>query len=163
MEKEVMSFQLQTRIEKSEAPLDWTCILVVRLPMLIALYFKNITRRPVEALGAALRQILPSLALLGISFVGGAILDIITDSLLKDHVVASMKLVGIVHVPPYDIFQTGHRVPFHNQASILLDTAKLAAKKVDVCPRYSGNKAATVSYEVTKQIVDAKLKQATCK
>lgn len=78
-------------------------------PKPIGLYFKNIRLGSLGMIRKALRECLPSWALLGLDFVGSSILEVVTDQNLKDRVVATMKLIGIAHIPKFDVFESALR------------------------------------------------------
>lgn len=78
---------------------------VITQPCPAALYFKNIRRGPIGALQTAVRQSLPSWALLRMAFVGGTVLEIATDYQLKQRLIATLKFMGITNLPIYSIYQ----------------------------------------------------------
>lgn len=70
-----------------------------------AVYFRNIRRGPIGAIRQALRYCLPSWPLLGLGFVGESILEVITDDRLSKRLTGTHKLMGISHVPQFDIYE----------------------------------------------------------
>ena len=86
--------------------LENKCITVEK-PNIIPLYFKNIRRCRIGVLRAALRQSLPSWAVIGLSFVGGSILELLCDSKLEHRVIHMMKVVNIRQVKGFNILTDG--------------------------------------------------------
>lgn len=99
-----MPIGVKKRIQKSTRILEQGILRASLQPHPTALYFTSIRRGPIGVLRAALRQSLPSWALLGISFVGGIFLEIITDHQLADRFIAILEMLEITMIPNYDIY-----------------------------------------------------------
>lgn len=83
-----------------------------------AVYFKNVRRRPIGVLIRALSKCLPGWAILGLCFAGGSILKVITDVRQKIRLTVTIKIMGIVEVPDFDIAKsTKKRQIGENQVS----------------------------------------------
>lgn len=57
------------------------------------------------AIRNALRQNLPSWAFLGLTFIIGSVLEVITDGRLKQRLVATLRLLGIREIPDLNIYK----------------------------------------------------------
>lgn len=79
----------------------------IEKPTIVPIYFKNIKRCRIGPLRAALRQILPSWAVLGLSFVGGSILEVLSDIKLESRVVHLMKVINVRQVRGFNILRDG--------------------------------------------------------
>lgn len=64
-------------------------------PKPTAMYFKNIRRGPVGLVRKALIHSFPTWTLLGLSFIGGSVLEIITDVRLRNRLVATLNIMRI--------------------------------------------------------------------
>lgn len=73
-------------------------------PQPTAAYFKNIKRGPIGTIRKALREWLPRWALLRISFIGGSVVESITDWRVKDRLVATLEMMNITEVKDFNIF-----------------------------------------------------------
>lgn len=100
---------LDQRIQKTIRLLDRNNCRVLKEPSPIAVYFKNVRRGPIGAIRSALRESLPSWALLGIGFVGGSVLEIVTDNRLKARLIATLKIMGIEELAKFDVLGGGIR------------------------------------------------------
>lgn len=103
--------QLQEKIIKSRELLVQGNFKQIYEPNPTALYFKNVRRGPLGLVRNALRESLPSWALLGLDFVGASVLEIITDEKLKDRTIATLKMMGITVIPGFDILEKAASVP----------------------------------------------------
>lgn len=68
----------------------------------VGLYCKNIRRGPIDQVRNALRECLPSWALLGLDLIGPSVLEIIANERLKDRAVSTLKAIGITPIPQFD-------------------------------------------------------------
>lgn len=100
---------LTNRIQRSRELLDASKLRTTRQPDPTAVYFKSIRRGPIGSIRRALRQSLPSWALLVISFVGGSVLEIVTDIQLEERLTATLKLMGIEQIRKFDLHGQGKR------------------------------------------------------
>lgn len=91
------------RIQRSAEILNARKIRTIRQPKPMAVYFKNNRRGQIGTIRRALRESLPLWALLGIGFVEGSVMEIITDTNLKERLIATLKLMGIAEIPGFDI------------------------------------------------------------
>ena len=67
-----------------------------------SVYFGRIRRGPVGQLRKALRECLPSSAVVGISFIGSSLCEILTDARMKDRLVRTMKALGFSEEDSFD-------------------------------------------------------------
>lgn len=98
---------LDQRIRKSIDLLNASRCRKTVEPNPTAVYFKNVRRGPIGAIRTALRASLPSWALLGIGFIGGSVLEIVTDVRLKTRLVATLKIMGIDEIRGFDVLSGG--------------------------------------------------------
>jgi hypothetical protein len=68
----------------------------------MALYFSRVVRGPLSTFRAALRQCLPASALLGLSFVGGSVCEVVTAEQHQARVISSFRLLGFPHLASFD-------------------------------------------------------------
>lgn len=73
---------LQTRIIKASAILIQNKLIPVQKPEPTAIFLKHVKRGPIGVVQRALRECLPSWALLGIDFIGYLIIEIIAEKKL---------------------------------------------------------------------------------
>lgn len=64
---------------------------------------KRFVKGPIGVLRRALSKCLPSWAILVFAFLGGSILEVVTDVKLKNRLTATPKITGIMEVPDFDI------------------------------------------------------------
>lgn len=94
---------LMEKIKKARGIIDQNNMRTRMLPKPVAAYFKNVRRGPIGTLRKALRDCLPAWALLGLCFVGGSVLEIITNQRQKDRLTATLRMMGISEIPNFDI------------------------------------------------------------
>lgn len=134
--KKALPSKLAQRIEKSKIIADAAKARVQYVPKPTAVYLKSIRRGPIGAIQKALRECLISWALLGISLIGGSISEIITDSRLKDRLVTSLKIMGIVEVRDFDIFEGAKKMAKCQAEKAGTDTTsdlEMAARRMASC------------------------------
>lgn len=107
--REIIPEPLQAKISKTRSLLTQNSVKPAYEPRPTALYFKNVRRGPLGVIRKALRECLPTWALLGLDFVGNSIMEVVTDDRLKARVIATMKLMGILNVPDLDVFESALR------------------------------------------------------
>lgn len=107
--REKIPEMLQEKISKTRAFLTRNNLRATQEPKPVALYFKNVKRGPLGMVRKALRECLPSWALLGLDFVGNSIMEVVTDNQLAARVITTMKMIGIIHVPTFDVFEAALR------------------------------------------------------
>lgn len=74
-------------------------------PRPTALYFRNIRRARLGQVRSALRCMFPHpWAVLGLSFIGQSILEIVCHTGLADQIVAKLRVIGALHLKNFDIF-----------------------------------------------------------
>ena len=74
-------------------------------PKPIALYFRNIKRTRLGQVRKALRQIFTHpWAVLGLSFLGQSVIEIVCHSGLCDQVIAKLRLIGAAHIRNLNVF-----------------------------------------------------------
>jgi len=73
-------------------------------PRVTAVYLKNVQGGPIGTVRRSLRESLPSWALLGLSFLGGSILEVVTADAQKARLVHTMRLMGIQELTAFSIF-----------------------------------------------------------
>lgn len=100
---------LHTKIQKRRQLLIEDKYKQTQEPKPCALYFKNIRRGPLGAIRHALRECLPSWALLGLDFVGSSILELVTGQNLKHRVIATMRMMGIEEIKDFDVMTSAAR------------------------------------------------------
>lgn len=69
---------LYERVVKEGEKLDTYNIRQILEPEATVVYLKNMKHRPIGIIGGPLPKLLPSWALLGIGFVGGSVMEIVT-------------------------------------------------------------------------------------
>lgn len=74
-----------------------------RKPKPKAVYFKYVRSGPIGVLRKALQKRLPGWAVMGLSFPGGSILEVITDRNLRNSLIATLKIMEIVVVTVFNI------------------------------------------------------------
>lgn len=47
--------------------------------------------------------------MLGLDFIGASVLEVVSDETLKDRVVATMNLLGMTHIPAFDVLEAALR------------------------------------------------------
>lgn len=80
-------------------------------PRPTAIYFRNVRRGLLGMIQKAIREFLPSLALLGLDFIGSSVLEVITDAGLVERTGATLKLMEIVQIPNVYIFEAAAGEP----------------------------------------------------
>ena len=74
-------------------------------PKPVALYFRNIKRARIGQVRKALRQIFNHpWAVLGLSFIGNSVLEIVCHKGLTDQIIAKLRIIGATHLKKFDIF-----------------------------------------------------------
>ena len=74
-------------------------------PKPVALYFRNIKRARIGQVRKALRQIFNHpWAVLGLSFIGNSVLEIVCHEGLTDQIIAKLRIIGAMHLKKFDIF-----------------------------------------------------------
>lgn len=86
---------IRKRIAKFRNIVDGANVRVTYKPNPVAVYLKNVRRGLIGSIRAALRQCLPSWAVLGFRIVGGSVLEIITDGRIKDLLITTLKVLGV--------------------------------------------------------------------
>lgn len=72
-------------------------------------YFQALQRGPVGNVINELRECVPTRALLGTMFVGGSVVEIITDGRLEDRLAATLRMMNIIKNKILDIFEKPKR------------------------------------------------------
>lgn len=75
--------------------IDREPVRVVKEPHPIAVYVRNIGKTPIRDIRNALRQSLPSWALLRPSFIGGSLLEIIVHVRQNPRLVVKLPVIGV--------------------------------------------------------------------
>ena len=89
------------RLRKGMALLD----IQTPAPTPTALYFRNIRRARLGQLRKALRQMFTHpWAVLGLSFIGKSVIEIVCHKGLADQIVAKLRLIGATHIKNMDVF-----------------------------------------------------------
>lgn len=65
--------------------------------------FKNVQRGPIGVIRRTLSECFPMWSILGLCFMGGSILEVVTNIRQKNRLTATLKIMGIVEVPDFDI------------------------------------------------------------
>ena len=74
-------------------------------PKPTALYFRNIKRARLGQVRKALRQMFTHpWAVLGLSFIGQSVIEIVCHFGLRDQVIAKLRLLGASHIRNFDVF-----------------------------------------------------------
>lgn len=76
-------------------------------PKPMAVYFANIPRGPIYALKKSLLKCLPKWAVLGISFIGTTMTEILCHTSLAERLIATLQFFRFKHVPEYDPTKMG--------------------------------------------------------
>lgn len=139
---------MMEKIQATQKMLDQQQLRFRVEPVPEAVYFKNLRRGPIGSLRRALRKCLPAWAILGLSFVGGSILEIVTDRRQRDRLVTTMKIMGIIEVPNFVIKKAAKAVE-GNGGSGSLDSRNETAlvRRLNYCIEHSRSFAATRWYE----------------
>lgn len=87
--------KLQAKIKKSKNLLIQGKFKPLVEPRPIADYFKDVHRGPLGLIFQALRASLPSLATLGLDFIGSSMLEVILDEKLRDSAVPTLRMLDI--------------------------------------------------------------------
>lgn len=103
--------QLRNKIEKSKQILIEENFKPLVKPTPTVVYFKNVRRGPVGRIRTALRECLPSWAILGLDFVGASVLEIVMDGKLKHRTVATLRMMGIMEIKDFDILEKNVTIP----------------------------------------------------
>lgn len=151
---------LEQRIRKTIRLLDSNKSRVVREPIPMAVYFKNVRRGPIGTLRSALWESLPSWALLSIGFVGGSVLEIITDTRLKARLVATLKIMGIEELAKFDVLQGGIRKVVPGSAVTNRFKSNLQATIRRLSAYVQENRCAYAAKWYSTTLADAKLRLA---
>lgn len=156
-----MPEELTGRIRKARETLLQEKVCAKPAPKITAVYFKNIRRGPIGTIRQALRECLPSWALLGLSFIGSSILEILTDERLTERLIGTLKLMGISHVPDFDVYggaprrvqdTSGHRDENKH-------TIELVIRRMTANIRVTLNKYAKEWYETMLRNAKDRLRQ----
>lgn len=99
---------LSEKIKKSKMILEQTGICQKAEPNLIPVYFSNVKRGPINVLRKALRESLPSWSVVGLSFIGGSVLEVLTDRRLKDRLVTTLQAMGLKEIINFDLFKINY-------------------------------------------------------
>lgn len=70
-------------------------------PILVAVYFGNVTRGPIGKLKRWLHECLPKRALISISFIGASVTEMLCRQLHMARLVATMRLLRYKHIAVY--------------------------------------------------------------
>lgn len=126
---------MEERLEKSRELLRQNNLKVDRKPDPVAVYFRGIRRGPLGTVRSALRESLPGWALLGLSFVGNSILEIVTDRRQKDHLTATLSKLGVHEVKEFDIIKQGmkKREPNVTEAEATKENIQRAISRLSRC------------------------------
>lgn len=98
---------MRDKINRMKQSLIQNKCIELQKPKVTPLYFKNIKRCRIGGIRAALRETLPSWAVLGLSFVGGSILEVLCDEKLQRRLVYTLALVNIRQVKNFDVLKDG--------------------------------------------------------
>lgn len=130
-------------------------------PKVEAVYFKNIVRAPIGRVRAALRESLPSWALLGLSFVGGSVLEILTDKRLKPRLVATLKVMNVIEINDFDILGNGTKKETHGKSEkeLALLNANAANGRLEKCIQTCRNEFANQWYQNESKRVNDRLSE----
>lgn len=74
-------------------------------PNLIPVYFLNVKRGTINVLRRALWGSLPSWSVVGLSFIGGSVLEVLTDGRHKNRLVATLQGMGLKEVINFGFFK----------------------------------------------------------
>lgn len=103
--------ELQTRAQASMLSLNTSgfqarrfrqCPTATAHPKPVAVYFANIPRGPIGALKKALLECLLKWAILGISFIGAEVTEILCHVALLDRLIATLQFFRYKHLPTYN-------------------------------------------------------------
>ena len=133
------------------------------VPRPVPSYFGRISRGPLGALRKALRKCLPGWGVLGISFIGSSVCEILADVRLKERLVATMKLLGF---PKLEDFNPMGDALKKNR--VVRDAAMRRRLNLEACIRRWERCAATSTqpetrawYEKQAQDVRQQIRQST--
>lgn len=151
--------QLQHRVAESIAILSQGGLRRFNEPKPVAAYFTNIRRGPVGLVRKALSASLPQWALLGISFVGGSVLEIITDKRLKDRLVATLAMMNIKEIPDMNILKptVTKKEVNADQETRKKSGLQYAQRRITKCLQTARSNAARKWYEETLAKINTEL------
>lgn len=109
MRSDPISPQVRQKIDRMKKALRQNNSIIVQAPNITPVYFKNIRRGPLGQLRRALRESLPARSVLGLSFIGGPILEVLCDERLQHQFIATLRIAGIRHIPKFDIVNEGRK------------------------------------------------------
>lgn len=92
------------KIRKTRGILQAQNICVISATVVVPVYFRTVWRGSISPIRQALKECSATWALTGMSFVGASVLEILTNRMLKEGLIATMTLIGINQVRNFDIF-----------------------------------------------------------
>lgn len=87
---------------------------MITKPYPVNIFVRNIRKGPRGSTGIALLQRLPSWACLGLGFIGGLVLVIITTARQKPQLVATLPGTGVREINEFEVFESTIRKK-HNE------------------------------------------------
>lgn len=143
---------IREKILKTKNILDQANLLVTYKPKPGAVYFKIVRRGPICATRTALRQSLPSCAVLGLSFVGGSMLEIIPDGRLKDRLITTLEALSLQEVPKFDVYAATAKAREEHTSTEKgdMNNVHMVVKRMNECINTSRKVFARKWYETTK-------------
>lgn len=152
---------LAVRVQKAIYKLDTNKIRVLKEPETTAVYFKNIRQGPLGVLRAALRECLPSWAVLGLGFIGSSVLEIITDARLKSRLIATLNAMGVQEIPNFDMFYAGLKRASTGEPGGSAQASNLMAaiRRLTVCTSQFRSQYAKLWYNDKLKEAQVRLKQ----
>ncbi len=133
-----ISNAMLTKINKMKNTLLENKCIMVKQPKVEAFYFRNIRRSPLGRLRAALRQSLPAWAILGLSFIGGSVLEVLCDCRLQHQLIATLKIAGIQNIKLFDILNDGLKREGNHQQNPL-NNLRAARRRLGQCAHKARN------------------------
>lgn len=153
-----ISEEMLRKIKKMRQALILNKCMETRTPKVEAFYFKNIRRSPLGKLRAGLRESLPPWALLGLSFVGGSVLEILCDQRLQHQLIATLKIAGIQNIKSFNIMNDGLKKESAHRKSVL-NNLKAARKRLEHCANKSRNAFAKEWYTDKEERVKSEIQR----
>lgn len=92
----------------------------------LPVYYQNVNRVPIRPIRQALRECLPTWALLRMSFIGSSVLEIFARWRLKERLIGKLKVLGIEQIENFDSFNTAPGTRTN------VETAEMGKKK-EIC------------------------------
>lgn len=149
----------RARLHETMRALQAGNLRIDRSPAVDVVYVRDIRRAPLGQIRRSLQHSIPSSALLGLSFIGGSVLEIVTLKSQKDKLVDTLRLLGIEPMRNFDVMDDALKKQQNTSAGIARerDNVERVVRRMQHCIRDSRNDLATKWYAAQLQRANEKI------